>query len=315
MRTGRLQVQAVLADKFIKNVDTCNVFVANISDKKQTSRIMRQLSELCPLEELQHLKRVRASKEKDVPLQVVVHKPLDPDSDQAVLEAVKNIEGMGKPYLLKVPASPPLTRRQYNEAIKYWPVNFHEDKEIASMVSGNYFTEAEHLDIEQYMGMALKLANIGKAKGQIPIGAVIVNPVSKKVIAEAYDLRQAGYPLQHAVMVAVDLVAHSQGGGMWNFDETFNGLKFLEVNSMDSSQSSCEYLCTGYDLYVTQEPCVMCSMALVHSRIGRVFYGASHPGGALGSSYKVHCQQGFNHHFLVFKGCLQEQTDRLYDNR
>lgn len=53
---------------------------------------------------------------------------------------------------------------------------------------------------------------------QLPIGAVIVDPATKSVIAEAYDLRQAGYPLQHAVMVAIDLVAHSQGGGMWHFD-------------------------------------------------------------------------------------------------
>ena len=55
-------------------------------------------------------------------------------------------------------------------------------------------------------------------------------------------------------------------------------------------------------------------MALVHSRIGRVFYGSSHSGGALGSSYKVHCQSGFNHHYLVFKGCLEEETDKLLND-
>ena len=60
--------------------------------------------------------------------------------------------------------------------------------------------------------------DIWNFKLQIPVGAVVVNPTSKKVIAEAYDLRQAGYALQHAVMVAVDLVAHAQGGGMWSFN-------------------------------------------------------------------------------------------------
>ncbi|RUS79634.1 hypothetical protein EGW08_012603 [Elysia chlorotica] len=303
--------EAVLADKFVQNVDTCNVFIANIVDRKQTSKIMRQLSEFCPLENLQHLKRVRAPKEKGMPLQIVIHKPVDTDSDQAVLKVVKSIEGLGKPYLAKVPSLPPLTRQQYNEAIKYWPVNFHEDKEIASMVSGKYFTDTEILEIEQYMTLAIKLANSGKAKDQFPIGAVIVNPSSKKIIAEAYDLRQAGFSLQHAVMVAVDLVAHSQGGGMWNFDEKFSELRHSKSTEAEGTD---EYLCTGYDLYVTREPCAMCSMALVHSRIGRVFYGSSHCGGALGSAYKVHCQTGFNHHFLVFKGCLQEQTDKLYDD-
>ncbi|KAK3792908.1 hypothetical protein RRG08_033759 [Elysia crispata] len=312
--TAKARLEAVLADKFIQNVDTCDVFIANIADKKQTSRIMRQLSELCPLEKLQHLKRIRASTEKGMPLQIVVHKPIGPDSYQAVLEIVKTVEGLGKPYLAKVPSTPPLTRLQYNEAVKYWPVNFHEDKEIASMISGKYFTDPELLEIKQFMKMAIKLAHAGKTRDQIPIGAVVVNPISKEIIAEAYDLRQAGYALQHAVMVAVDLVAHSQGGGMWNFDEIFCELRHLKRSATENTESSSEYLCTGYDLYVTQEPCVMCSMALVHSRIGRVFYGSSNSGGALGSSYKVHCQSGFNHHFLVFKGCLQEQTDKLYDD-
>lgn len=308
-----MRLEAVLANKFSQNIDTCYAFVANIANKKQTSKIMRQLSQLYPLEDLQHLKRVRATKDKNSPLQIVVHKSLDYDSDQAVKEAVKTIDGLGKPYLVKVPSSPPLTRQQYNEAIKFWPVNFHEDKEIAAMISGNYFTEAELLDIERYMEMAVKLANNGKVKDQIPIGAVVVDVATKKVVAEAYDLRKAGYALQHAVMVAVDLVAHSQGGGMWNFDETHKDLKCAMDSSKENSKNTSEYLCTGYDLYVTQEPCVMCSMALLHSRINRVFYGSTHTGGALGSAYKVHCQQGFNHHFQVFKGCLQERTDKLYD--
>lgn len=42
-------------------------------------------------------------------------------------------------------------------------------------------------------------------------------------------------------------------------------------------------------------------MALVHSRIGRVFYRNNDCIGALGSQYKIHCQAGLNHHFAVFK--------------
>eukprot|EP00798_Chlamydomonas_sp_ICE-L_P021241 gene21241-28157_t len=58
------------------------------------------------------------------------------------------------------------------------------------------------------------------------------------------------------------------------------------------------YMCTGYDCFVIREPCVMCAMALVHSRIGRVIYCRPDPShGALGGSFKLHSQRSLNHHY------------------
>lgn len=49
------------------------------------------------------------------------------------------------------------------------------------------------------------------------MGCLIVDPAASEVIAIAHDRRE-NHPLQHAVMVAVDLVARSQGGGAWEIN-------------------------------------------------------------------------------------------------
>lgn len=60
------------------------------------------------------------------------------------------------------------------------------------------------------------------------------------------------------------------------------------------------YLCTGYDIYLLREPCIMCSMALVHSRARRIFFHETTSSGAINTLTKIHTEKALNHHYEVF---------------
>lgn len=73
-------------------------------------------------------------------------------------------------------------------------------------------------------------------------------------------------------------------------------------------ESARPYLCTGYDIYLVWEPCVMCAMALVHQRIRRIFYAFPNPNeGALGSVHRLQGEKSLNHHYAVFRVLLPKE--------
>ncbi|CDU16913.1 cytidine/deoxycytidylate deaminase [Plasmodium yoelii] len=73
------------------------------------------------------------------------------------------------------------------------------------------------------------------------------------------------------------------------------------INSNNVINSD-QYLCTNYYAYLTHEPCFMCAMAMVHSRIKCVIFDkVNKENGALFSRGKLHCLKSLNHHFKVYK--------------
>ena len=100
------------------------------------------------------------------------------------------------------------------------------------------------------MSAALKEAEKAFKKGETPIGAVIVK--DGEIIAAAHNMRETGKNvLYHAELIAIDEACRKLGG--WRLQ--------------------------GCDLYVTLEPCIMCSGAICQSRISNLYYGASDPDG------------------------------------
>lgn len=104
-----------------------------------------------------------------------------------------------------------------------------------------------------YMELALKEAYRSYKKGDVPVGAVIVK--NGKIIAKAHNLKEKKHnPLMHAEIVAINRA--SKRLKRWRLDD-------------------CE-------LYVTMEPCMMCTGAIIQSRIKKVYYSIeNHDFGAL----------------------------------
>ncbi len=133
-----------------------------------------------------------------------------------------------------------------------------------------------HNNDEYWMRHALTLAQRAWDEGEVPVGAVLV--LGDQVIGEGWN-RPIGHhdPTAHA-----EIMALRQGG------------KVLE-----------NYRLIDATLYVTLEPCTMCAGAMVHSRIGRLVFGArDEKTGAAGSLLDVLGHPGMNHRIAVSEGVL-----------
>ena len=136
---------------------------------------------------------------------------------------------------------------------------------------------------EEFMALALQQAQLAWQEGEVPVGAVLVK--GGQVIAAGYN-RPIGKhdPSAHAEMVALRLAA-----------------ELLQ-----------NYRLPGCELYVTLEPCLMCSGAMMHARLARVVFGASDAKtGTCGSVMNVFDQTQLNHHTQVIGGVLAQQCSDL----
>lgn len=132
-------------------------------------------------------------------------------------------------------------------------------------------------DIE-YMQIALQLAQEAAAAGEVPVGSVIVK--NDKIIGRGYN----------APITTHDPSAHA------------------EIRAMrDAAQHLGNYRLVGCTLYVTLEPCAMCTGAIQHARIAKVIYGASDlKTGACGSVVNLMAEPKLNHHTEISGGIMAE---------
>ena len=135
------------------------------------------------------------------------------------------------------------------------------------------------------MRIALALAQAAAAAGETPVGAVVVDPATGQVVAQAHNAPIALHdPTAHAEVQALRAAGERLGN----------------------------YRLTGLWLYVTLEPCAMCAGAISHARIGRLIYGADdQKGGAVAHGARVFDQPTCHWRPAVTSGVLAEEGAAL----
>jgi tRNA(adenine34) deaminase len=136
---------------------------------------------------------------------------------------------------------------------------------------------------EQYMQRALALAQQAAAKGEVPVGAVLV--CEGEVIGEGFNCPiSTNDPTAHAEVMAL----------------------------RDAAKRIRNYRLPNTTLYVTVEPCAMCAGALVHARVARVVYGTPEPKAGVAESHlSLFSAPHFNHRVCCEGGVLQEDCANL----
>ena len=135
------------------------------------------------------------------------------------------------------------------------------------------------------MRLALAEAEKAYARGEIPIGAVLVRNEDGTVVSRGHNLRESKN----------DATAHAE---------------------MEAIREACARLnrwrLSGLTLYVTIEPCAMCAGALVNSRIDRLVYGSTESKfGAVESIFNVVNHRLLNHRLSVTAGVLEDECRQL----
>lgn len=136
------------------------------------------------------------------------------------------------------------------------------------------------------MRRALEAAREAGAAGDVPVGAVLLDPDGAEVAVDRNRREELSDPIAHAEMLVMSQRAREIG----------------------------DWRLTGHTLVVTLEPCVMCSGAAVWARLGRIVYGAADlKAGGAWSLYNIPQDRRLNHRVEMTEGVLAEESAALLE--
>ncbi|MGX9355202.1 nucleoside deaminase [Roseobacteraceae bacterium S113] len=140
------------------------------------------------------------------------------------------------------------------------------------------------MEFRSYMDMALEEARAAGARGEVPVGAVLIGPDGAVLSRAGNQTRACNDPTGHAEIVVIR-----------------EACRLLAAERLP-----------GCDLYVTLEPCAMCAAAIAAARVARVYYGASDPkSGGVAHGARVFSHPQAHHVPEIYDGIAAEASERL----
>lgn len=324
MKSFNLALQAILEKELYTTPPLIPVIVAKIiGTKREIPKAFRLTKDLCSTADLKHLRRIRNS--PDDRIECIICK-CNTSNESNLNNQLKVLEKRFASdcifedfHITYVPSSAPKTDHQLKACADIWPCKFAKSNYLIQCIEGSLFNEPEKLVLKVIVNNVVEYIKANRKNYKT--GAVVFRCAKIYGVGLSSPEVLIQNPTKHSSMLSIDSVAHSAGAGHWKCTESDELLNMIQ-NDLDDQSDLNEhrvdvqflpYLCTNYDIFVTEEPCFMCTMGLVQSRIRRLFYldpksideltdchRLCYPDRAI-EEFLIHRERNLNHRFEAWK--------------
>lgn len=258
-------------------------------DPKLTQKVLKMIKSEFKntLESLKHLKRIRrVETDTNFKLEVIIC----PKTDLTCQTLRNDLVQKFRPDDFSIstafiPINKPYDKDTNMEWSKeYWPLVWKGNPMVQELRES--YDTFDKDTIYNYLSAIAKIAS--QKEDKLSVATIFVDPATNMIMASNIDARNDKDPMNHSIIQCINDIAK------------------VELERRSSDHTSNKYLCLNYDVYTTHEPCTMCAMALLHSRIRRVVYIKPSPvTGAFGISsrcgYMIHLSCKLNWKFECFQ--------------